>query len=374
MSNKILKDANNQLINIDSSNLSSFSSDVVHKGTQSRPSDEEIYGTKNIFGDIQLNEYNIESGDDITTYYPSIKFNASVGSITNSAGYVYLEGNFARVSLGGGIDVTAAITSAQSNEIHMRAPGESVPSDYWESGISFNTTDTKYNDSTSDYEFRKGYSKLPTDDGSTSSNYYTLATQEWSNSKKVSKTGDTMTGDLQLNVGSGYSLSPKLVFVNHGGNGYLYKDNDSLILNHVGSSSNYTLTFPTKTANIATTTKTVIVRNSGYSPQFTYASLDVEYYDEDNNANTIRLAEGESTTINCVAWCLKRVDTIATAEPVLGLYSGIAFAGTNSSIYRQIQSGSMYITVPITDWDGIVLPVTETSAFECYHAVARKAA
>lgn len=54
-----------------------------------------------------------------------------------------------------------------------------------------------------------GYHQLPVNDGSSASNYYTLATVE----KSVQKSGDTMTGNLSLstNFQGGTTQSPSLI-------------------------------------------------------------------------------------------------------------------------------------------------------------------
>ena len=109
---------------------------------------------------------------------------------------------------------------------------------------------------------------------------------------KVSKIGDTMTGNLALNGGSGYTSSPKLIFVNHEGDGYLYKDNDSLILNHAGSSSNYTLTFPTITGTVALTSD--IKKSRMYKYQIIPAP---NYHDSNSDLVVYTTKNLETTTL-----------------------------------------------------------------------------
>lgn len=70
----------------------------------------------------------------------------------------------------------------------------------------------------------------------------------------VHRTGDTMTGGLMLNIGSGYSSSPNLVFVTSNGAGSFYKNNETLYFDHTGVHS-YTLTFPMQTGTVALTSQ-----------------------------------------------------------------------------------------------------------------------
>ena len=85
----------------------------------------------------------------------------------------------------------------------------------------------------------------------TSSAYKTIATTD-DLSGYVAKSGDTMTGSLSLNIGSGYSSSPNLNFVTSNGAGSLYKSDETLYFAHTGVHS-YTLTFPMNSGTVATT-------------------------------------------------------------------------------------------------------------------------
>lgn len=75
----------------------------------------------------------------------------------------------------------------------------------------------KFIQKTNNSLYGQGYHQLPVNDGSTNSNYYTLATREWVNSQgfltshqdisgKLNKSGDTMSGNLYFDPGKTLTL------------------------------------------------------------------------------------------------------------------------------------------------------------------------